>query len=384
MGKMDIGLLEKITEQVIESIEKGKQEIFDISETARQEVNKVKQVLNIIDDETKNIIELVDKTELLERKARIRLMEVSKNFSIQNQDIIQKAYDTAHQLKVDLILYRQKEKNLVEKRNELQIRLKGLEKMVEKSEHLINHVSVALDYLMTNLKSVSDQLIDYQQQKNVGYRIIQAQETERKRVARDIHDGPAQSIADVIINTEFVEKVMSVNPVQAREELGNIKSKVRETLQEIRRIIHQLRPMGLDDLGLIPTLQRYCEDFAEKNHLQVEFVVFGKEKRFENLIEVTLFRIVQEALQNIYKHSKATKTMVKIEIEKNITVMIKDNGKGFDADRVLTDVKAEKYGILGMKERVDLLKGDFEVNSVEGRGTTIVVRIPQHLEGEDL
>ncbi len=256
--------------------------------------------------------------------------------------------------------------------------------MVQKAETLINHVSVALDYLLLNLKTVSEQLTDFKQQKNIGYRIIQAQETERKRVAREIHDGPAQSIADIILNTEIAEKMLSINPESTKKELISIKGKVRDTLQEIRRIIHQLRPMGLDDLGLIPTLQRYCEDFSERNKISTEFVLFGKEKRFENLIEITLFRIVQEALQNIYKHSKATSAMVKIELDKKITLIIKDNGVGFNPADVFADINAEKYGILGIKERVNLLNGELEISSIIGRGTTIIAKIPQEIEGESV
>lgn len=382
MGKVDLALLEKVTDQVINSIEKGKQEIFDISETARTEMNNVKKALLEVDHEARTIIELVDKTEIKEKKARIRLMEVSKNFGQQNQKNIQEAYDVAHQFKVELILYRQKEKDLLEKRNDLQIRLKGLEKMVEKADHLINHVSVALDYLMTNLKNAAEQMNDFQQQKNIGYKIIQAQETERKRVAREIHDGPAQSLADVILNTEIVEKMLSVKPEKVKEEINQIRGKVRDTLQEIRRIIHQLRPMGLDDLGLIPTLRRYCEDFSEKNKIIVEFVLFGREERFENIVEVTLFRIVQEALQNVYKHSEASTVLVKVEVDKTIRIIVRDNGVGFDPNEVLTDINAEKYGILGIKERVNLLKGELEIKSVIGKGTILVAQIPRQVNGE--
>lgn len=382
MGKVDLVLLEKVTDQVINSIEKGKQEIFDISETARSEMNKVKAALLEVDYEARTIIELVDKTEIKEKKARLRLMEVSKNFGEQNQKKIQEAYDVAHQYKVELILYRQKEKDLLEKRNDLQIRLKGLEKMVEAAEHLINHVSVALDYLMTNLKSAAEQMNDFQQQKNIGYKIIQAQETERKRVAREIHDGPAQSLADVILNTELVEKMLIMKPEKVKEEITQIKGKVRDTLQEIRRIIHQLRPMGLDDLGLIPTLRRYCEDFSEKNNVIVEFVLFGREERFENIVEVTLFRIVQEALQNINKHSKASSALVKVELDKTIRIIVRDNGVGFDPNEVLSDINADKYGILGIKERVNLLKGELEIKSVIGRGTVLVAQIPRQVDGE--
>lgn len=379
---MDLSLLEKITDQVIGSIEQGKQEIFDISETARSEMNKVKSALMDVDKEAKNIIELVDKTEIKEKKARQRLMEVSKDFAEQNQIAIQQAYDVAHQLKVELILYRQKERDLLEKRNDLQIRLKSLEKMVQKADHLINHVSVALDYLMTNLKNVAEQMGDFQQQKNIGYKIIQAQETERKRVAREIHDGPAQSLADVILNTELVEKVLLVQPERVKEEIVEIKGKVKDTLQEIRRIIHQLRPMGLDDLGLMPTLRRYCEEFSEKNNISVEFILLGKEERFENIIEITIFRVVQEALQNVYKHSKANTVLVKMEVDKNIKVLVKDNGIGFDPAELLKDITADRYGILGIKERVNLLKGELEIKSAVSKGTILAAKIPRKLEGE--
>ncbi|SHK14626.1 two-component system, NarL family, sensor histidine kinase DegS [Anaerobranca californiensis DSM 14826] len=377
MGNFDVKLLDNVTEKIIESIEKGKEAIFDISESARLEMNKVKGNLAEIQVETKRIVELVDQTEIKEKKARIRLMEVSKNFNIYDQRAIQEAYEYAHQLKLDLILYRQKERDLLEKRNELQIRLRSLEKMVEKAEHLINHVSVALDYLLVNIKNMSQQAAEYKQQKNIGYKIIQAQETERKRLAREIHDGPAQSLADIILNTEIAEKMLSFDPQKAKEEILQIKGKIKDTLGEIRRIIHQLRPMVLDDLGLIPTLKRYCEDFSEKNNIRVEFILLGKEQRFDGEIEVTIFRIVQEALQNIFKHSKASLAMVKVEIKHgNIKIIIKDNGVGFELREDLTDPSFECYGIIGIKERVSLLNGKFDIKTGLGQGTMIIVEIP--------
>ncbi|SES81297.1 sensor histidine kinase [Anaerobranca gottschalkii] len=383
MDNLDIKLLDNVTDKIIESITQGKEAIFDISESARMELNKVKTNLSEMEIEAKKIVKLVDETEVKEKKARIRLMEVSKNFNIYDQKAIQEAYEYAHQLKLDLILYRQKEKDLLEKRNELQIRLRSLEKMVEKAEHLINHVSVALDYLLVNIKNMSQQAAEYKQQKDIGYKIIQAQEIERKRLAREIHDGPAQSLADIILSTEIAEKMLGIDPQKAKEELTDIKNKVRDTLGEIRRIIHQLRPMVLDDLGLITTLKRYCEDFSEKNNIRVEFVLFGKEQRFDSEIEVTIFRIIQEALQNIYKHSKASLAMVKMEVDNNnIKIIIKDNGVGFELKENLADPTLECYGIIGIKERVGLLKGKFQIKTGLGQGTMIIVEIPYNKDSQ--
>src|SRR5699024_5909595 len=141
-----------------------------------------------------------------------------------------------------------------------------------------------------------------------------------------------------------------------------------------RRIIYDLRPMALDDLGLIPTLEKYLRSIEEYNHqTSVSFIHMGSEDRLLPKYEVAVFRLVQESVHNILKHAEATEINVKIETTNtHMTVIVKDNGKGFD----LNVNKENSFGLIGMKERVSLLEGEIEFISRKGSGTTIFIKIP--------
>lgn len=215
-------------------------------------------------------------------------------------------------------------------------------------------------------------------------RVIKAQEEERRRVARDIHDGPAQMMANAILQLEIVERLISEDPSRALEEIRDLRKTIAESLREIRRIIFDLRPMMLDDLGLAPALRRYISDFTQRHGLPVEMNVVGKETRIDPIIELVLFRIVQEALHNARKHALASKVVVTLGYGVSaVGASIEDDGKGFDLVAVSRGVsKSEKFGIAGMKERAKLLGGSLDIDTAPGRGTRVTVRIPIEDRGE--
>ena len=171
--------------------------------------------------------------------------------------------------------------------------------------------------------------------------------------------------------------MMEIDPAKLRQELREFKSLAQANVQELRRVIFDLRPMALDDLGIIPTLRRYLNDFEERNKMAVELIVFGKEQRLRPEHEITVFRVVQEALNNAWKHAQADKVWVKLETAlEQVTVVIKDDGCGFELEKVLEDQERSSYGLLGMRERLLLLKGSFKITSAPGRGTTVIAQLP--------
>ncbi len=148
---------------------------------------------------------------------------------------------------------------------------------------------------------------------------------------------------------------------------------VKSSLVEVRRIIYDLRPMALDDLGLVPTLEKYLSTFEEHNKVSIMFRHFGREQRLPQQFEIALFRLVQEAVQNAYKHAEPNEIQVKIEIKATKVIMIiKDDGKGFDP----LEKKQGSFGLMGMKERVNLLKGELTIQSKLKVGTIIMIDIP--------
>lgn len=374
---MQIPSLEKIVTETLAVIDSSKNQIYDIAENARTETERVKKELIEIQREVMLTIDKVDELEKIEKLARLRLMEVSRNFKDYSEEQVRQAYEKARELQVELGSLRERERQLKLRRNELERSLRKLMSTVEKAEGLVTQVGVVLDYLGGNLKWINDELEVVNQRRQLAPKIIQAQEEERRRVAREIHDGPAQSMANVVVRSEICEKYMDVDPAKARKELQELRGIVKISLQDVRRIIFDLRPMALDDLGLMPALSRYLENLRERYNISFESNFIGTHKRLESVVEVALYRVIQEAVQNIIKHANATEVNLKMEVgADSILVMVKDNGTGFAAENFLKEPRPNSYGILGMKERLEILGGQFSIKSLPGEGTEIISILP--------
>lgn len=380
MFKIDEKALDVILDKMIDTVFNSKKEIVEISEQSRQEF----AILTAELLKTRlEVTETINKGEQLEahvKLARRRLADVSKHFTKYTEDEVRSAYEKTHRLQMELAYIRQKEKTLIERRNELELRLKRLEQTVKRAENLVSQISVILNYLNSDLQQVNDVLNDAREKQEFGLRIIEAQEDERKRLSREIHDGPAQMLANVMMRSELIERVSREQGMdEALKEIKDLRIMVRSALYEVRKIIYDLRPMALDDLGLIPTLKRYLSTTEEYNKIPIKFVNLGEELRLPPRFEVALFRLVQEAVQNALKHADADEIQVKIELRKKSgKLIIKDNGKGFD----LTDKKEGSFGIMGMKERIELLKGKIVFDSALGKGTMITIDVPLIVEDD--
>jgi two-component system sensor histidine kinase DegS len=372
---LDVKELDKIVEKMIDTVQHSKDEIFRIGEQSRQEHERLLQELMEVKMLTKQTIEEADKLEVQAQLSRQRLSEVNRNFALYSEEEIREVYEKAHELHMELAMVREREKQLRLRRDELERRLAVLKETIERAEHLVGQITVVLDYLNSDFRQVGEFIEDAKQKQEFGLKIIEAQEEERKRLSREIHDGPAQTLAHVIIRSDLIEKVLKDRGIEAAiDEIRDFKKMVRSALYEVRRIIYDLRPMALDDLGLIPTLRKYLQTIEDYNKgISISFTHIGKEVRLPTRMEVAVFRLVQESVQNALKHAEASEIQVKTEMSNNqLLVMVKDNGKGFD-----TTVKKENaFGLIGMKERVELLEGTLAIRSQVGFGTTIFIRIP--------
>lgn len=379
MNTVDSLSLDRILQEAIEVLENSKEQIFDIAEHAREECLRLEKEMNHVKQLTLKVIDEVDRCEKEVRLARLHLMKVNKELGKYSEEEMRQAYEKVAEMQIKVALLRERENQLKAKRTELEISHQKMRKTAEKAEKLVTQVGVAISYLASSVKNIWEEIEKLQQQQQVGYAIIRAQEEERRRIARGIHDGPAQSLANLVLRAEYCEKLLDKKPELLKEELQALKRFARSNLEDIRKIIFDLRPMDLDDLGLIPAIQRYASDFALDHQIPVEVVVLGDRRRFSAAMEVALFRIVQEALTNISKHARATQANIVIEITPlNITLVIKDNGIGFNVEEPLDN---ECFGLRGMKEWVAFLRGNIKITSQPGAGTTINVKIP--VEGEE-
>jgi two-component system sensor histidine kinase DegS len=374
---IDVNDLDRIIKETLESIERGKIQLYDIAENSMEELARVKKELAEVKNEATNIIKESDKLALDEKKARIRLMEVSKDFHKYTEKHIKDAYDTAYLLQLELVKTREQEKLLVYRRNHLEVSLRRLQDTARRAEKLVSQMGIVLNFLSGGLRDLNTKLNELQKAQDMALSIIKAQEEERKRVAREIHDGPAQSMANIVMRAEFCLKLLDMSPEKVRDELISLQNIVRISLMDVRKIIFDLRPMVLDDLGLAPAIKRYLSNYKEQYGLQVEFLFFGQQTRLDSSVEVAVFRIIQEIVSNIHKHACANNSVVKIEMLNNrINIQVRDDGKGFNLNKVMANKEREGYGLIGMRERVQLLNGDINIVSAPGKGTSISISVP--------
>jgi two-component system sensor histidine kinase DegS len=373
MENIDVNILDKIVKNTIAAVEKGKTQIFDIYEAARAEVENIKKDVERTKQETVDIIFAVDELEKKERRSRLKLMEVSRNFSVYTENDIKSVYDDAKNLQIELAVARAQEQNLRQQRDELELRLRALKSTVAKAEGLTTQVGAVLGYLGDQMGGVVTKIESLQQSQVFGAKIIKAQEEERCRVSREIHDGPAQAMANIVFRAEVCERLIDVDVVRAKKELSDLREQVRGCLKETRKIIFDLRPMTLDDLGLVPTVKRFLDTVKERNGILSEVRVLGEERRLDSYVEIGVFRIFQEAITNIEKHAKASMIILAIEIRQDMLIAtIEDNGKGFSTEN---GAGSENFGLLGMRERVALLSGEITIKSDIGVGTKIMVKV---------
>jgi two-component system sensor histidine kinase DegS len=207
-------------------------------------------------------------------------------------------------------------------------------------------------------------------------RVVEAQEAERQRLSRQIHDGPAQALSNFILQAEIAARLFDKDADLARAELVSLRTAALGTLQKVRDFIFDLRPMMLDDLGLTPTVKRYVDAFKEKSGIQTTLTVTGAERRLEPVREIMAFRGLQELLSNVRNHAQASQVRVTFDMDDSrVRVVVEDSGKGFDVEAALSG-QQKTIGLSSLKERMELLGGRLDIESQAGQGTRVVMELP--------
>jgi two-component system, NarL family, sensor histidine kinase DegS len=207
-------------------------------------------------------------------------------------------------------------------------------------------------------------------------RVIQAHEQERLRLAREIHDGPAQILANAIFELEYFERLVEHNPSALKEQLQQLKRDLRDGMTEVRRFIFDLRPPSLADSGFLIALRGYLQDFEKHFGISVEMELPQTGRRLPATQEMALFRIVQEALQNVQKHAAASKVVVTGEMDPVVLrLSIVDNGRGFDLTEVASR-HSRNLGLISMRERAELIDARLQITTAPGQGTRISLVVP--------
>jgi signal transduction histidine kinase len=219
------------------------------------------------------------------------------------------------------------------------------------------------------------------------HQAVGAQETERQRIARELHDATGQSLTAIALGLRGVESMLNREPSVAVEQIQELKTFSTNALGELRHIIADLRPSQLDDLGLAAALHWYVQEFEKRYALHADLVVEGERFRLPSEYGTVLFRIAQEALTNIAKHAHASQINVKLQFQPTrIDLSIEDNGRGFDPAKILWDDGGQYtgWGLLGIQERALLLGGQCNLDSAPGQGTRVQVSVPLTTEVKDV
>ena len=211
----------------------------------------------------------------------------------------------------------------------------------------------------------------------LSHQILQAQEEERKRISRELHDEIAQTLTGINVRLATLKVGATGNTRELQSNISSTQRLVEKSVEIVHRFARELRPSVLDDLGLIPALHSFVKDFAKQSRLPIRLRVFAGVEQLDMAKRTVLYRVAQEALTNVARHARATQVQLDIEkISDGMRMKIKDNGRSFSVERTLLAKKNNRLGLLGMRERVEMVGGRFTVESVSGHGTTIEVQIP--------
>ncbi|MBO2519377.1 MULTISPECIES: sensor histidine kinase [Limnochorda] len=383
--------LEEVLARITTELQEGRAQIQAMADEARMEEARLTRRLQELQLQLQRIADQVDRAAQEAYRARHRLMVVNRDFSLYTEDEIRQAYQEAQEAQLALATYQERERLLRQQRDEQELTVRTVRQLAERADVLVAQVSVALDFLQGNLEAMSDQLQDLRARQEMGRRVIASVEEERRRLAREIHDGPAQALANLAFRAEICQRLVQAlfpekggagdapsgaSPGTLSEELERIREGVLESLREIRTIISNLRPMALDDLGLVPALRRFLEGIQTgSGGPQIDFHYNDERTRLQPEQEAALFRVAQEAVQNALRHARAQQIIVRLEFSSNrVSLLVADDGVGFDREKSCRS--GGRYGLMHMRERVEWLHGTFQVESRPGQGTRIRVQIP--------
>ena len=389
------GQLRRLLSNTIDTIEDNKTQIFDIYQNTRSEVDDARDRLAELRNRVAETIERVDGLMREEQRAKQRLAEVSRNFAEHTEDEIRKTYEAVSIIQINLAIEREKEQSMRVERDKLEIRLRYLYNVVARAEHMALSIGSVLSYLSTQVSGVIWKIEAVQKDKFVGARIIKATEEERYRISRELHDGPAQDLANALFTTTITERLMDQDMAEAKKTLVELREEIRGCLTGVRQIIFDMRPMALDDLGLPQAVEQLVRLFGERGKLRGTFSLEGVHYTLPKHVEIAIFRIVQEALNNVVHHAKTDKVRVRMHYtDQALTVLIADDGVGFDPNRRMEepedaddalDMETQRrqrgrhFGMIGMEERAKIIGAAIQILSEPGKGTKVHLRVENRL-----
>lgn len=328
----------------------------------QMEMNQVKRSVDeitlMLDQSHTELIKLTQKNQVVSA----HLQQVQMHFDTIPAMDIKTAYQAVMESQQRLLVLRAQ----VEKLKSDQSGLQKLYSFLERTQKII------IDFVNQKKENQGDGKMELLES------MINSQETVRQRLSNQMHDGPAQALSNFIIRVEIANRLLDLDINKAKDELNYLKTEAAQTFSNIKSFILELRPMALDDLGLLPTLKKYIDNFITQNNIDVNLKVSGQERKLQPFLEVMLFRAIQELLTNSLKHNQSHPVRVTINVavefeESSIKVTVSDNGIGFGMDQL---EQTKGLGLKLIHERVNMLGGSMEINAFTGQGCNVSLIVP--------
>lgn len=257
--------------------------------------------------------------------------------------------------------------------------LRQQEEYISRRIYALNYALQCVNRYMASLKAFNDENKKRERFNELGLSILEAQEIERQRIARDLHDSTVQNLTSMVHKAELCIKLIDIDTIRAKLELNTMSNTLKSVINDMRGIIYNLKPMTIEDLGLTVTVQRYANKIMDLNNIEIDVEANEEPANILPVIKLTVFRVIQEACTNVLKHANASLINIKILYEDDcLRITVRDNGKGFNPDKLLpsNSEHTSSFGLSIMKERVSLLSGTLEVQSEIGKGTAIIINVP--------
>ena len=378
------GQLLDIMEKTISSLEVNKDSMMSLIENMQSEYEKKKQELTDIQIQIPLLMEEVKKLTAYDTQMRQRLASASEDFSEKGRIRLQEIYDEANKIHYQLLKSEEDEDALIKRRNNLELELKRNQFYISQAEHMAQQLVVSLSYLQTGISqltsvpeenSASNQSVFSAQYMS----FLKSIENEKLHIARDIHDGPAQQIASAQMRVDFCKTVLRHDLEKGLKILDQLKADLASSLTEVRNILFNLTPAPLEKMGLKGSIENLLNTILDSEKTQTAFHFELYDIDIEQGIETTIYRIVQELINNIKKHANASQVALRLSSsDKYVYIHMVDDGKGFYVPEDLEEFSnAQKsFGLANIYTRIKDLDGHLKITSQINKGTVFKIQLP--------
>ncbi|MCL6443303.1 MAG: hypothetical protein K6T83_07595 [Alicyclobacillus sp.] len=367
-----IAALKQAIDETLAAIADGRDRVERIAEATNDEVMRLETEMEMLKQQCLEAIDTVERLEIQSRRARERLLVVNRDVRKSTEIDMKQAYENAQRIQLELGHWQEREAQLRHRRDDVSRRLKALRATAEHAEILMMKFNRVTEYLGEQIYSIAKSMEMAEMGSLLGVQLLQMQEEERRRLAKRLHDGPMQTLASAAMRMQVDGNCPDGIRLHVRRQMNDV-------IGDLRTIVFDLRPPLLDDLGLVPTLKRYSEQWAHRMKVKVAIRLVGLERNLTPTEKVTIFRGVQEALKNVADHAQATEVVITLTYaEAALIVEVTDNGVGMgdgDVDWVHW-VEQGKLGLSMCRQRLEVLGGTLNVGTYESRGTRFVIQLP--------